>query len=432
MTDEDDLRYEGWRVAAASGVGVFVSFASVFIYTFGILLKPLTEEFAWSRESVSAAFGVAAMTVAVCSPPLGYLFDRFHPRRIILPSIAVFGLAFASLSLLTPHLWHLYLVCFVLGVVGNGTAQMAYSRAVSSWFDRRRGMALSLVMAGGAVGAMVLPPMTEALIGSIGWRSACVAIGVAVLIIGLPTVALFVRERPLRLADARSSLDVARDDPEPVEGSGQAAVTGPSPAAPGATLGEGLTSRVFWIVVIVLFFASIAQNGALTHMSALLTDRGVTASGAAIALSVMGASSLTGRLVTGWLLDRFFAGRVAFGLLTTAALGTFLLASAPSLTIGVVAAAMIGFGMGGEADVTPYVLTRYFGLRSFSMLYGLTWTFYAVAGGVGPVLMGRTFDTTGSYETLLTRLAFGTVAVAALMLLLPPYRAIQRARLPSL
>ena len=420
MTGEHGLRYEGWRVAAASAVGVFVSFASVFIYTFGIFLKPLTEEFAWSRESVSAAFGVAAMTVAVCSPPLGYLLDRFHPRRIILPSLAVFGLAFASLSLLTPHLWHLYLVCFVLGVVGNGTAQMAYSRAVSSWFDSRRGMALSMVMAGGAVGAMVLPPMTEALIGSIGWRAACAAIGAMVLVVGLPTVALFIRERPLRLAAGGSSLDVARDDPEPVEGSGQA--YGLEPATGGATLREGVTSRVFWIVVVVLFFSSIAQNGALTHMSALLTDRGVTAGGGALALSVMGASSLIGRLVTGWLLDRFFAGRVAFALLTTAALGVFLLASAPSLTIGVVAAAMIGFGMGGEADVTPYVLVRYFGLRSFSMLYGLTWTFYAVAGAVGPVLMGRSFDTTGSYETLLTRLAFATVAVAALMLFLPSYR----------
>ena len=412
MADEHDLRYEGWRVAAASGVGVFISFASVLVYTFGIFLKPLAGEFAWSRESVSAAFGIAAMTVAVCSPPLGFLLDRFHPRRIILPSIAVFGLAFASLSMLTPHLLHLYLVCFVLGVVGNGTAQMAYSRAVSSWFVSRRGMALSFVMAGGAVGAMVLPPVTEALIASIGWRSACAAIGVVVLIVGLPTVALFVRERPapVRLAGARS---------------GQAA-DGLDPATAGATVGEGLTSRVFWIVVVVLFFSSIAQNGALTHMSALLTDRGVTASGGALALSVMGASSLIGRLVTGWLLDRFFAGRVAFALLTTAALGVFLLASAPSLTVGVVAAAMIGFGMGGEADVTPYVLVRYFGLRSFSMLYGLTWTFYAVAGAVGPVLMGRAFDTTGSYETLLTRLAVGTGAVAALMLFLPPYRALTR------
>src|SRR5687767_5229416 len=168
---EGNLRYEGWRVAGASAAGVFVSFASLLVYTFGIFLKPWTEEFGWSRESVSAAFGIAAMTVAACSPPLGYLLDRVNPARVIVPCLVIFGAAFASLSLLTPRLWHLYAVFFVLGVVGNGTAQMAYSRAVSSWFDRRRGMALAIVMAGGAIGAIVLPPTTEALVGSIGWRS---------------------------------------------------------------------------------------------------------------------------------------------------------------------------------------------------------------------------------------------------------------------
>ena len=194
-TDETSRRYEGWRVAVASGVGVFVSFASLLVYTFGIFLKPLAEEFRWSREAISAAFGIAAMTVAVASPPLGYLLDRFPPRRVILPCLAIFGCAFASLSLLTPHLWHLYAVFFVLGVVGNGTAQMAYSRAVSSWFDRRRGTALALVMSGGAVGAIVLPPMADALIRLVGWRTAYLALGGMVLAIGLPTVALFIRER---------------------------------------------------------------------------------------------------------------------------------------------------------------------------------------------------------------------------------------------
>jgi MFS family permease len=400
---EQDLGYEGWRVAAAAGVGVFVSFASVLVYTFAIFLKPLSEEFGWSRESVSAAFGIAAMTVAVCSPPLGYLLDRHHPRRIILPATAVFGAAFASLSLLTPSLWHLYAVFFVIGVVGNGTAQMAYSRAVSSWFDRRRGMALALVMSGGAIGAMVLPPATEALIAALGWRSAFLAIGAMVLVVGLPAVALFIRERP----SAESQVDHATS---------------------GATLREGLSSRVFWIAVVVLFGSSIAQNGALTHMSALLTDRGVSTSGGAIALSAMGAASLVGRLMTGWLLDRFFAGRVAFGLLAMAALGTLLLATADSLTMGVVAAALIGLGMGGEADVTPYILSRYFGLRAFSMLYGVTWTFYAVAGAVGPVLMGRAFDATGSYEALLTQLAVVTLLVGTLMLLLPSYSAAMASR----
>ena len=154
-----------------------------------------------------------------------------------------------------------------MGIVGNGTAQMAYSRAVTSWFDRRRGMALSLVMSGGAIGAIVLPPLAAALIRSVGWRGAYLGLGVMALAIGIPAVALFIRERP-------------------------AATTGRGERAPGATVGEAMTSRVFWIVVVVLFCSSIAQNGAMTHMSALLTDRGLSAGAGALAISAMGAASL--------------------------------------------------------------------------------------------------------------------------------------------
>jgi predicted MFS family arabinose efflux permease len=272
---------------------------------------------------------------------------------------------------------------------------MAYSRAVSSWFESRRGTALAVVMSGGAVGAMVLPPAAEALIASVGWRRACFVLGAMVIVVGVPVVSRFIRERP-----------IDRTGPRVLD---------------GVSVREGLASRVFWILIIVLFAQSIAQNGALTHMAALLTDRGVTASGAALALSAMGAASLVGRVTTGWLLDRFFAPRVGFCLLSVAAIGTYLLAGAQSLTVGVVAASLIGFGMGAEADVTPYVLSRYLGLRSFAMLYGLTWTAYAIAGAVGPVLMGRAFDATGSYTTLLTQLAAGTVLIAALMLLMPAY-----------
>ena len=377
---------------------MFVSFASLLVYTFGIFLKPWTEEFEWSRESVSAAFGIAAMTVAVCSPPLGYLLDRVNPARVIVPCLIVFGVAFASLSMLTAHLWHLYAVFFVLGVVGNGTAQMAYSGAVSSWFDRRRGSALAVVMAGGAVGAMVLPPVAEALIARYGWRQACAILGAAVLVIGPPVSALFVRQRPTPSQTTAAHLD-------------------------GASAMEGLRSRVFWILVAVLFGSSIAANGAVTHLAALLTDRGVTAQGAALAVSAMGGASLLGRLATGWLLDRFFAARVAFSLLAAAAAGTLLLAIADSLALGVLAAALIGVGMGGESDVTPYLLSRYFGLRAFSVLYGLTWTAYAIAGAIGPILMGRAFDVTGSYAALLPVLAGIIMTVAAMMLFLPRHQA---------
>jgi MFS family permease len=116
------------------------------------------DEFNWSREAVSAAFGIAAMTVAVCSPPLGYLLDRHSPGKVILPCLTIFGCAFASLSLLTPHLWHLYAVFVVLGAVGNGTAQMAYSRAVSS--DEALLVRLSLATLAVAALMLLLPRYT--------------------------------------------------------------------------------------------------------------------------------------------------------------------------------------------------------------------------------------------------------------------------------
>jgi MFS family permease len=393
--NERSLRYPGWRVALAASGCVFVSFASLLVYTFSVFLKPLTEEFGWSRESASIAFGIAAMTVAVCSPPLGFLLDRYPARRIVLPCITVFGCAFASLGLMTRHLRHLYAVFFVLGIVGNGTAQLAYTRAITTWFQDRRGAAFAVLMAGGTIGAMILPPVAQALIDAAGWRIAAAILGAMVLAIGWP-LGLRVKERPAAVIVQRS-------------------------VASGATVAEGMRSRIFWIVVTVLFCSSMSQNGAITHLSAMLTDRSVSPGGAALAASAMGGAALIARLLTGWLLDRFFAPRVAMVLLLVAALGALLLSGARSMSMGVAASALIGFGMGGEADITPYLLAKYFGLRSFSTLYGLTWTAYAVAGAIGPVIMGKAFDATGSYQALLMQLTGLTAASAALMLFLPRY-----------
>jgi MFS family permease len=395
--DENNPRYEGWRVATASALGILVGFASVLVYTFGIFLKPIAETFSWNRESVSAAFGFAAMTAAVCAPITGMLLDRYGPRAVILPAIVVFGTAFASISLLTPSLVHLYLLFVLFGTVAMATSQVAYSRAISTWFNARLGAALAFGMCGSALGAMILPPIAQRLVDRLGWRQAAATIGVAILVIGIPIVLGFVRERPgTRNAQGRATSE-------------------------GKTVTEGLRSYVFWVIVVVLFAISIAQNGAVTHLSALLTDRGISPERAAIAVSALGGAALAGRLGTGWLLDRFFAPWVSFALLVMAALGVFLLSSAPSLPAGVLAAVLIGFSMGGEADVIPFLVARYFGLRSFSVLYALTWTFYAIAGAIGPVLMGKAFDATGSYAALLLWIAGSILVVSPLMLVLPRY-----------
>ena len=388
-----------WLVVLAAFAGVMAGFGSLFVFTFGVFLKPVGAEFGWNREAVSRGFGFAALAIAVASPKLGQLLDRFSPRKIIIPCFAIYGVAVASLALLTPHIAHFYATLLVVGLVGNGTAQMGYSRAISTWFDRRRGLALALVMAGTGAGSIILPALAQWLIDSHGWRAAYMTLGLTALVCGIPLTLLFVRERPGSRTPAGS----------------------PAPSS-GSSTSEGLRSRAFWTLVTVLFLTSVTANGAITHLSALLTDRGISARDAALTLSVLGAASLTGRLVTGLLLDRFFGPVVSFFLLAGTASGIALLASANTMAAALAAVVLIGLGLGGEADVTPYLLTRYFGLRSFSTLYGLTWTAYAIAGAIGPVVMGRAFDLTRSYTSFLFILAGTTAVAAVLTLTMPRYK----------
>lgn len=397
LASQSSIRYPGWRVVAAAFCSVLVGFGSMLVFTFSVFLKPLTAEFGWSREDVSRAFGIAAMAVAIASPFLGRLLDHGKPRRIVLSCIGVFGLAFASLYFLTPSLAHLYLTFLVLGLVGNGTTQMGFSGAVSSWFTERRGAALAVVMAGTGIGSIVLPPLAQHLISTAGWRSAYLTLGLLTLGVGLPLSVLFLRMRPVteRQKDRHPEASIS--------------------------VAAALRTRIFWILVATLFLSSIAANGAITHLAALLNDRGVTAAHAALVTSALGAASFLGRLSTGALMDRFFGPRIAFGLLLLLAGGIFLLAWADSLATGILAAALIGFGLGGEADVTPYLLSRYFGLGSFSTLYGLTWTFYAIAGGLGPIVVGRIFDLTSSYTAILAILSVPTLLSGLLMLWMPGY-----------
>jgi MFS family permease len=399
MTDyESRLSYPGWKVALAGFFGVMVSFAAIIPYTFGLYLKPLSSSFGWRRESISAAFSIAALTVAAASPALGHLLDRYGPRRIILPCIFFFSAALASLALLTNHIAHFYAVFFVLGLVGNGTAYLGYSRAIASWFTKRRGMAFAVMLAGGGCGAMLLPPITQALISNYGWRTAYAGVGCIALVVGFPLTALLVRERP---ADESIELDSVNT---------------------GKSVSEAVGSRVFWILMITVCFYSIGLNGAITHLAPLLTDRGVSARGAAWAVSVIGGSGVIGRLATGAFLDRFFGPRVSQIMLLLSSAGVVLLSVATTLPMGLAAAVLIGFSMGSEGDITPYLLSRYFGLRKLSTLYALSWTSFAIGGAVGPIILGRFFDVLGSYRPIsIQLLAVPALIPCLLMFLLPRY-----------
>lgn len=395
--NEFHLAYKGWRVVLAACFGVMAGFGSLFVYTFSVFVKPLAADFGWSREAISGGFAIAAITLGVVSPLLGRCIDRFGPRRIILICMTIFGCTISSLSLLHKELWQFYGTCFVLGVVGNGAAHLAYSRSICTWFQRRLGTALAFVMVGAGLGAMMLPVIAQAIITRFGWRVAYASLGGLALLLGLPLSWRYIREHH---ETGRKST--------PMEHSGM-------------TRQQGIRSFTFWIITAILFVTSIGMNGAITHLSSLLTDRGITPKEAALCASLLGGSSLLGRIVAGWFLDRFFGPRVALAINLLTALGIFLLAYAQTFPAGCLAAALIGVGAGGEAATTPYLLTRYFGLRAFSTLYGLTWTFYAAAGAIGPIILGRAFDISGSYVSPLGMLAALLTVAATLNFSLPKY-----------
>jgi MFS family permease len=397
--DESRIAYPGWKIVLAGFFGVMVSFAAIVPYTFGLFLKPLSSSFGWHREATSAGFSIAALTLAAASPGLGFLLDRYHPRRVILPCILVFSAAYCSLAWLTPHLLHFYLTFFFIGLVGNGTAYIGYSRAISTWFNYRRGFALSIMLAGSGLGAMILPVITQSAISHLGWRTAYIILGLLAFAVGFPLTAIFVSERPSAHQDQLASTGL------------------------GEPVARALSTPTFWIIAATVCLYAISVNGAIAHLSALLTDRGVSAAGAAWSVAIIGATGLIGRIITGIFVDRFFGPRVSQIMLLVTVLGIVLLSVANSLTIGLVAAALIGFSMGSEGDITPYLLGRYFGLKRISTLYALTWTAYAIGGAAGPVLVGRVFDSLGSYRPITIQLlALPAFIPCLLMFALPRYR----------
>jgi predicted MFS family arabinose efflux permease len=370
--NESSIHYQGWSVATAAFVGVMVSFAPIVPYTFSLFLNPLHAAFGWQREAISGTFALAAITVALVSPGIGVLLDRFPPRRIILPSIVIFALALASLSRLGPSIQRFYLTYFVLGLVANGTAQFAYTRTILTWFNRRRGLALALLLTGSGVGSILIPPLTQWVIDHHGWRDAYLMLG-GIALLGLPFTALLVRNRavPQQVNESQVS---------------------------GATVGSALRTVPFWILAFIIMLSAFGENGLVTNLAALLTEHGVTVQAAALALSVRGGAGIVGRLFTGFLIDRLPAQRIQTGILLLSAAGTLILAFSGTSAMALLGAALLGIGLGSEADVAPYLLARYFGRKHFSVLYGLTWTAYAIGGATGPMVVGHFYDRAGSYQ----------------------------------
>src|SRR6185437_3943307 len=277
-------------------------------------------------------------------------------------------------------------------------------------FDRKRGLALALMVSGFALGALVMPSFARYLIAIGGWRFAYATIGAASLLISLPLVACFVRERPeeLNVLPDGAAVQIAKPFSETTE--------------IGVNRREALRSSAFWFILASVVLVSSAIHACFTHLPAILADHGSTAQTAAFASSVLGAGVLIGRTCSGVLIDRFFAPYVAAITFAGAGAAIGLLHIAESGELALAAALFIGFALGTESDIVAYLISRYFGIRSFGAVYGVIFSGFVLAGAFGTFVMGAAFDARHSYALPLGLFSLAAILGAALMACLGPYR----------
>ena len=398
---ETTRRRASWLVVSASSVGLFLHFGSLLVNAFGVMLTSLCDEFKWSRGEVSLGFTLATLTAMLTMPLTGWLTDRFGARKPILICTTVFGALYASLALLTPHLWHLFLIFLLLGLVGPGTSAVPHASLISRWFTERRGLALGFAMSGTALGGVIWPWATQKLLGNFGWRNAYAISGGAVLLVAIPLMLLLLKDPP---AAERKAEQVSNDN-----------------QANGLTRREALRGSLLWLLLGAFFVISMSIQACMIHLVPLLKDRGMTPNSAALVASVMGVAGMIGRLGMGYLLDRLPAERVptlAFGVV---AAGIFLLFGGATGFGAYIAAALIGFGYGSESATIPFLVSRYFGLRSFGEIYSYLFVTVPLGGALGPALMGMGYDRTGSYQLVLLLCGVATVIAALLLLRLKSY-----------
>jgi len=403
----------GWWVVIAAALGLVVSYGPIVLATFGVFFEPLHREFRWSRAELSTAVSLSTLLVALIQPACGRLVDRWGARRVVLSSLVLFGSTLLALSAIRGKLGHIYAGYLLLGLFGAGTTPVAYSRVISQWFERRRGVALGLSLTGFGVGMLMMPPFAHAVITHWGWRAAYFILGATIVGGVVPVIAVLLRERPEEmgmLPDGRreaSSRDLTR------KGNDRTRTDG------GVSWAEARRTLTFWKIALAFFLVSTSVHACLVHFVPMLTDRGLPPERAVKAASLFGFAILCGRLTAGYLLDRFFAPYVVASMFGGVALGLISLWLGAPAGFPFLAAFLLGLGLG--MDTLAYLITRYFGLSAFGEIYGYAFAGVLVGGSAGPFLLGMVFDRTGSYAPGLVMLLLAVSGAIGLILSLASY-----------
>lgn len=399
-------KFYGWRVVAAAAIGLACGIATLGASTFSIFVGPLRLEMGWSQQEAFNALIAVTFTAAVMSPFLGAVVDRFGAKRIILISFVFEVLIFASFYFQEKNLVSFYFRYFLLSLLALGTTHVAFARIITVWFDRRRGLALGIALSGVGIGGFVWPMFVQQAIELYGWRAAYLILASAIAIIAIPLMSWLIKDDPSAIGQI----------PDGVVG--RAASSAEITPLSGLSLGGAIRAPIFWLMFATFFLIGFTVQSALIHLVPLLTSRGISPMAAAFAQSMMFLSVTFGRLSTGWLMDRFFAPRVALFYLLAPLIGLALLSADIPESLAVAAALMIGLAVGAEVDVLAYLNGRYFGMMHFARIYGVFYGFYSLSGGIGPVGTAVVVEKFG-YPTAMLFLC-GTLLVSGVLLLAFP------------
>jgi sugar phosphate permease len=399
-----DIFYGWWIVFSAAAI-VFLS-AGTFFYGFSLLVGPLTDEFGWSRASISIGFSLRTELGGVAAPIVGFALDRVGVRRITLAGVFIVTIGMVMISQ-TQSLWFFYLSVVVLAIGMSGTGGATASAVISHWFRRQRGKALGLMTLGGGAGGLSAVVFAW-LINDFGWRDALLIVAVSQFIICVP-LALSIHNRP---SDIGLEPDGLPQDVLP-------AGAPPPPEGPEITTGQALRSPLFWRMALVFGLSNFATTALIVHQVPFLEEQvGFSHTLAAVSVTAMIAVSIVGRLGFGGAADRYSPTLVmALGLGFTAT-GLLMFAAIREPWQSVFPLVFFGIGFGAAIPLRSVLQAEYFGLRAFGAIQGMILTVTTFFAFVGPIMAGYMYDASESYRLAFVVLACGPALGIPLILTL--------------
>ncbi len=365
-------------------------------YSFGVFMKPMTEELGWSRTQMSLGATINLVCYALASPLVGRMMDTVGVKVTMILGAMLVGAGLCAMYF-TSSLWMFYLLYGVAAAIGvNMVGRIAQATIVANWFVAQRGLMLGITALSIGLGTTVMAPAASALLHGFGWQVAFLSLGGMILLVVLLPVALLVKGRG-RPEDRGFGPDgVPASESVTPMGRQEASKSG---MAHDWTVGEAFRTVALWGIFIAMGLSYMADYIVLFHGVACFEDRGLSSVTAASILAIAALVSCVGRLGFGWLADRFdLRGCMAlmFGLQIAAS--PFIIMGGSNLGMLYVFAAIWGVGYGALATLMPAVSVQYFGRRYFGSIYGWITMATVFGGAIGSTFGGWIYDTQGNYD----------------------------------